>query len=356
MRVFGGGGGGLSEADADLRYVRLSGATLTGALAFSGTNHAGIRLNALTTTERNALTPAAGHVIYNSTANRFEFRNDSTWEQMVRRSGDTLTGPLLLPDGSVSAPGLGLSVQTNTGFYVPFNTELGVARQGAFHTLFGDGQLLLHNSNAFSWKTTANFNAGLSLYRDADDTLAQRRSTNPQTLRVYGTYTDASNYERLSLTANATAITFASEAAGTGVSRNFHFTNGEVWLDNSRGIRIKDTGGTGRLIAVLTSSNETWIGGSSATLSDTFIYAGGVSVGIVLKKTTGNVGFGINDPKFKAHIAGRLAHGVPATAPTDADLSAGQVSAYLDETAHKLLFRVKYADGTTLKSGEVALV
>ncbi len=43
------------------------------------------------------------------------------------------------------------------------------------------------------------------------------------------------------------------------------------------------------------------------------------------------------------------------TAPTDADIKARMFTAYLDETLHKLMFRVKYADGTTLKTGEVAL-
>lgn len=45
----------------------------------------------------------------------------------------------------------------------------------------------------------------------------------------------------------------------------------------------------------------------------------------------------------------------PATAPTDADLFAGSISFHLDESAHKLHVRVKYANGTTLKAGEVVL-
>jgi hypothetical protein len=53
---------------------------------------------------------------------------------------------------------------------------------------------------------------------------------------------------------------------------------------------------------------------------------------------------------------GRLMVTTPNAAPTDADIAASQVTLYLDETANKLHFRVKYADGTTLKTGEVALV
>jgi hypothetical protein len=55
------------------------------------------------------------------------------------------------------------------------------------------------------------------LYRDAAYTIAQRNSTNAQTFKVYGTWTDASNYTRLSLSDGGTgSITIAAETAGTG--------------------------------------------------------------------------------------------------------------------------------------------
>ena len=43
-----------------------------------------------------------------------------------------------------------------------------------------------------------------------------RRTTNAQTFRVYGTYTDDSNYVRASLSSSSTAVTLAAETAGTG--------------------------------------------------------------------------------------------------------------------------------------------
>lgn len=46
--------------------------------------------------------------------------------------------------------------------------------------------------------------------------LELRNSTNAQTLRVYGTYTDPSNHVRASLGATSTAVTLAAETAGTG--------------------------------------------------------------------------------------------------------------------------------------------
>ncbi len=53
---------------------------------------------------------------------------------------------------------------------------------------------------------------------------------------------------------------------------------------------------------------------------------------------------------------GRFAAAAPASAPTDAHIAASQVSFYLDESGHNLLFRVCYADGSTYKTGTVALV
>ena len=60
--------------------------------------------------------------------------------------------------------------------------------------------------------------------------------------------------------------------------------------------------------------------------------------------------------RLKVDTAGRLFQKTPASAPTDGDLMAGSITAYLNEAGNTLTFRVKYADGTTLKSGTVALV
>ncbi len=61
------------------RKLQLGGGTLTGQLNFSGTNHAGIKLISLTTTQRDALTPANGMVIYNTTNARVEKYSGGSW-------------------------------------------------------------------------------------------------------------------------------------------------------------------------------------------------------------------------------------------------------------------------------------
>jgi hypothetical protein len=75
----------------------------------------------------------------------------------------------------------------------------------------------LSSNSAISWGNSPTVGTlDLTLVRDAADTLAQRRTTNAQTSRIYGTYTDASNYVRASLSSTSTAVTLAAETAGTG--------------------------------------------------------------------------------------------------------------------------------------------
>jgi len=57
----------------------------------------------------------------------------------------------------------------------------------------------------------------IRLYRDAAATLAQRNGTNQQIFRLYNTYTDSSNYERLTITGVAGAsVNLTVETLGTG--------------------------------------------------------------------------------------------------------------------------------------------
>jgi hypothetical protein len=58
------------------------------------------------------------------------------------------------------------------------------------------------------------------IYRDAAQTLAQRNGANAQEYRIYNTFTDAANYERVTLAFNANVPELRSEKAGTGTARN----------------------------------------------------------------------------------------------------------------------------------------
>lgn len=57
-----------AQAAADATKVTKTGDTMSGLLQFSGTSHPGLQLNSLTHSQRDALSPTAGSVIFNSTA------------------------------------------------------------------------------------------------------------------------------------------------------------------------------------------------------------------------------------------------------------------------------------------------
>ena len=46
---------------------------------------------------------------------------------------------------------------------------------------------------------------------------------------------------------------------------------------------------------------------------------------------------------------------VPTSEPADSVLAAGQLTIWLDEGTHDLIFKVKHADGVTVKSGKINL-
>ena len=73
--------------------LSLTGGTLTGKLAFSGTSHAGLQLNSLTTVEYGLLTPASGDLFRDSTTDRIDARlARGTVELIDTAGGQTING------------------------------------------------------------------------------------------------------------------------------------------------------------------------------------------------------------------------------------------------------------------------
>jgi hypothetical protein len=85
------------------------------------------------------------------------------------------------------------------------------------------------SATGVAWGSNTDLIAGntpdLFLYRDAAAVLAQRNSTTAQTFRVYRSYTDASNYSRLTHTWNTTTAVIHAEGAGTGSDGNIAFND-----------------------------------------------------------------------------------------------------------------------------------
>lgn len=71
---------------------------------------------------------------------------------------------------------------------------------------------------------------------------------------------------------------------------------------------------------------------------------------------TNGVGIKQEGTSDKNWLYGRTFQAAPASAPTDGNLAAAQITFYLDESGNNLKIRVRYSDGTTLKTGTVALV
>jgi len=84
----------------------------------------------------------------------------------------------------------------------------------------------LHTTSHVAWASLNNAEGAkdLSLFRDAADTLAQRRDANAQAFNLYNTFTDASNHERARLGWAGNAFEIKPEAAGTGTTRVVHIS------------------------------------------------------------------------------------------------------------------------------------
>ena len=110
----------------------------------------------------------------------------------------------------------------------------------------------------------------LFIARDAANVLAQRNGTNAQTFRVYNTFTDASNYERLGLTWASNTCTISSENAGTGTKRDVKLEGFNVTI-NSTGIGTVNLTKNGTLLAFLNDGSyaiETVSGRGIASSAD----------------------------------------------------------------------------------------
>jgi hypothetical protein len=116
----------------------------------------------------------------------------------------------ITPTGSLNS----VLTYTGTAGAVTFSAGVTITAGGPIITAPGGSNphFVINNTNAYLGIGSTN----VRLYQDETDILAQRRTTNAQAFRVYGTFTDASNHVRASLSSTSTAVTLAAETAGTG--------------------------------------------------------------------------------------------------------------------------------------------
>lgn len=84
----------ISDGEGTDSALQVSGTAVraTGPLDFAGTGHAGLRLNNLTTAQRDALSPQKGSSIFNTTTARAETYNGTAWADSTAGSITALTG------------------------------------------------------------------------------------------------------------------------------------------------------------------------------------------------------------------------------------------------------------------------
>jgi hypothetical protein len=138
-------------------------------------------------------------------------------------------GQVRAPAGTVGAPSYAFAGSTGNGVYLDSGASVDIAVGGIrIVSVQQNSCAILRDGYTLAMGTSGD----LTLTRDAADVLAQRRSTNPQTFRLYYTYTDASNYERGYLRCASNRFEVGTEQAGTGVSRNLAFvSNSAVTFD-----------------------------------------------------------------------------------------------------------------------------
>lgn len=126
----------------------------------------------------------------------------------------TVGGQTLAAVGTAALPAYAFVLDPDTGIYRRAANDVSVSTGGTLRASFTTSSLIL-------WNLDLKFGSSYDvvLARIAADHLALVRETNPQKLSVYGTFTDASNYERGYLSAGTTGLIVGHEAAGTGTKR-----------------------------------------------------------------------------------------------------------------------------------------
>ena len=166
---------------------------------------------------------------------------DGTSKFSVDKGGNlTIT-----PDGSGSGSGLIFGNFGGTTGIRQYGTgKLGVDLNGtAKVAIVGDSVIGLQvdSDMVIGWAgPSVGVPSDLRLYRDAADSLAQKRGANAQTYNIYNT-DDGTNYERLRIGWDANVMEIKPEAAGTGTTRELHIS-GLPTADPGPGILWNDAG------------------------------------------------------------------------------------------------------------------
>ena len=261
--------------------------TGTGTITLSGTSSGTLVGTGASTVVSKTFTPTAGTLTLTPTGSctTVQLELGSVFSGYTATGGTavTTTNNISVPSGQVLATTNGSNTAppiafgaSGLGLYQLYTNGIGFASGSGVTAgaLDANGFVV---TGAYNWGASLTVK-DLSLYRDAANTLAQRNSTNAQTFRLYNTYTDASNYERLSIDWSTTAntATISTQNAGTGSARNLAI--GQDLYVNS--VRVGLGGGS--------VSTNTVVGTGNCLINNTTgSYNTAVGNGVLVSNTTG---------------------------------------------------------------------
>lgn len=135
----------------------------------------------------------------------------------------SVLGPLTFLQNN-TAPALQSSADVNSGFG-SISGDPTIWRSSTSILRANTTQIALAAPLGFGSTTSS---SDILLQRDAAGILAQRNGVSAQTLRVYNTFTDASNYERgiFDWQGSSNVLSIGTEKAGTGSTRGMRFLTG----------------------------------------------------------------------------------------------------------------------------------
>ena len=204
--------------------LETSGNSAALAASLSDETGTGVAVFGTSPTISTKLTLSGGTI----TANDPMFNASQTWNS----GGTTFTGMKLNVTDTASASASLLMDLQRGG-----TSQLSIGKTGRMSWSSGIGlldngsEIGLHSGGTVygRWSTTTfyvgvglaggtlNLSGDAILTRDAANVLAQRNGANAQTMRIYSTFTDTSNYERMALTTTAgSGVSLIAETAGTG--------------------------------------------------------------------------------------------------------------------------------------------
>lgn len=189
------------------------------------------------------------------------------------------------PAIKMGACGIYTEDEGGTGFSMTFKANAGDVMDVRYEgvSVLGDLPLGFNPVNAQPPRTR--------LYEDgAAYTIGMRNGTNPQSFRVYGTFTDASNYERLNITYDGSQYDIRTQSAGTGTQKKLLIgTAGDASLQfvTQAATRWEVNGSSGHFLAITDNTYDIGANGANRPRN---LYLGascflGVSESIVSNST-----------------------------------------------------------------------